>query len=182
MESCVCKPRESNHLSQINPLRAPIRVLIEYSQINKNSRECCKCVYVYIACVWVCMIPHALKPYRTCQPVTWVTFWWSMAYFPLTPTVPSVLPSLFFSLCPTSFADGCPNLCNGNGQCTMGQNSWHCECKTGWRGTGCNVAMETSCADNKDNEGGQTAPNSPAQLTLQDKKKKKHKSCFTLIQ
>ncbi|KAI5105208.1 teneurin-2 isoform X2 [Silurus meridionalis] len=49
--------------------------------------------------------------------------------------------------------DGCPNLCNGNGQCTMGQNSWHCECKTGWRGTGCNVAMETSCADNKDNEG-----------------------------
>ncbi|XP_062856489.1 teneurin-2 isoform X2 [Trichomycterus rosablanca] len=49
--------------------------------------------------------------------------------------------------------DGCPNLCNGNGHCTMGQNSWHCECKTGWRGNGCNVAMETSCADNKDNEG-----------------------------
>uniref|UniRef100_A0A8C2FV74 Teneurin-2 n=1 Tax=Cyprinus carpio TaxID=7962 RepID=A0A8C2FV74_CYPCA len=50
-------------------------------------------------------------------------------------------------------ADGCPNRCNGNGQCLLGQNSWHCECKTGWRGTGCNVAMETSCADNKDNEG-----------------------------
>lgn len=37
----------------------------------------------------------------------------------------------------------------------MGQQSWHCECQTGWRGTGCSVAMETSCADNKDNEGGE---------------------------
>lgn len=54
-----------------------------------------------------------------------------------------------------ALADGCPNRCNGNGQCLLGQNSWHCECKTGWRGTGCNVAMETSCADNKDNEGGE---------------------------
>uniref|UniRef100_A0A4W5QMV6 Teneurin-2 n=1 Tax=Hucho hucho TaxID=62062 RepID=A0A4W5QMV6_9TELE len=49
--------------------------------------------------------------------------------------------------------DGCPGLCNGNGQCTLGQNSWHCECHTGWRGPGCSVAMEISCADNKDNEG-----------------------------
>jgi len=51
-------------------------------------------------------------------------------------------------------SDGCPGLCNGNGQCIMGQNSWHCECHTGWRGPGCSVAMETSCNDNKDNEGG----------------------------
>ncbi|KAG5853501.1 hypothetical protein ANANG_G00074110 [Anguilla anguilla] len=49
--------------------------------------------------------------------------------------------------------DGCPNLCGGNGQCTLGQNNWHCECHMGWRGPGCSVAMETSCADNKDNEG-----------------------------
>ncbi|XP_064422810.1 teneurin-2 isoform X2 [Latimeria chalumnae] len=49
--------------------------------------------------------------------------------------------------------DGCPDFCNGNGRCTLGQNSWQCVCKTGWRGPGCNVAMETSCADNKDNEG-----------------------------
>ncbi|XP_016323109.1 teneurin-2 isoform X1 [Sinocyclocheilus anshuiensis] len=49
--------------------------------------------------------------------------------------------------------DGCPGLCNGNGQCIMGQNSWHCECHNGWRGPGCSVAMETSCNDNKDNEG-----------------------------
>ncbi|XP_073913833.1 teneurin-2 isoform X11 [Castor canadensis] len=52
-----------------------------------------------------------------------------------------------------SVADGCPDLCNGNGRCTLGQNSWQCVCQTGWRGPGCNVAMETSCADNKDNEG-----------------------------
>ncbi|TRY60518.1 hypothetical protein DNTS_011823 [Danionella cerebrum] len=49
--------------------------------------------------------------------------------------------------------NGCPGLCSSNGQCIMGQNSWHCECHTGWRGPGCNVAMETSCNDNKDNEG-----------------------------
>ncbi|XP_024000657.2 teneurin-2-like, partial [Salvelinus sp. IW2-2015] len=49
--------------------------------------------------------------------------------------------------------DSCPNLCNGNGQCTMREQSWHCECQTGWRGAGCSVAMETSCADNTDNEG-----------------------------
>ncbi|XP_071670909.1 teneurin-2 isoform X11 [Patagioenas fasciata] len=49
--------------------------------------------------------------------------------------------------------DGCPDLCNGNGRCTLGQNSWQCVCQSGWRGPGCNVAMETACADNKDNEG-----------------------------
>uniref|UniRef100_A0A8B9M3Z9 EGF-like domain-containing protein n=1 Tax=Accipiter nisus TaxID=211598 RepID=A0A8B9M3Z9_9AVES len=32
-------------------------------------------------------------------------------------------------------------------------NSWQCVCQSGWRGPGCNVAMETACADNKDNEG-----------------------------
>lgn len=64
------------------------------------------------------------------------------------------LPLLPPPTCPL-LSDGCPNLCNGNGQCTMGQQSWHCECQTGWRGPGCSVAMETSCADNKDNEGGE---------------------------
>lgn len=66
---------------------------------------------------------------------------------------------------PVSFLppDGCPDLCNGNGRCTLGQNSWQCVCQTGWRGPGCNVAMETSCADNKDNEGGeQKSSNSPS--------------------
>uniref|UniRef100_U3K519 Teneurin-2 n=1 Tax=Ficedula albicollis TaxID=59894 RepID=U3K519_FICAL len=49
--------------------------------------------------------------------------------------------------------DGCPDLCNGNGRCTLGQNSWQCVCQSGWRGAGCSVAMETACADGKDNEG-----------------------------
>uniref|UniRef100_A0A6Q2XEX9 Teneurin-2 n=1 Tax=Esox lucius TaxID=8010 RepID=A0A6Q2XEX9_ESOLU len=57
------------------------------------------------------------------------------------------------NMCMSLSTNGCPGLCNGNGQCTLGQNSWHCECLTGWRGPGCSVAMEISCADNKDNEG-----------------------------
>ncbi|KAJ7409798.1 Teneurin-2 [Willisornis vidua] len=54
---------------------------------------------------------------------------------------------------PDCSVDGCPDLCNGNGRCTLGQNSWQCVCQSGWRGPGCSVAMETACADNKDNEG-----------------------------
>lgn len=67
---------------------------------------------------------------------------------------------------PSSFLqpDGCPDLCNGNGRCTLGQNSWQCVCQTGWRGPGCNVAMETSCADNKDNEGGERKSSSSQSL------------------
>lgn len=70
------------------------------------------------------------------------------------PAFLSSFPALFSISSCCFHLDGCPNLCNGNGQCTMGQQSWHCECQTGWRGPGCSVAMETSCADNKDNEGG----------------------------
>ncbi|KAJ8271772.1 hypothetical protein COCON_G00106310 [Conger conger] len=49
--------------------------------------------------------------------------------------------------------EGCPGLCNSNGRCTLDQNGWHCVCQSGWRGVGCDVAMETLCADGKDNEG-----------------------------
>lgn len=52
-------------------------------------------------------------------------------------------------------AEGCPGLCNSNGRCTLDQNGWHCVCQPGWRGAGCDVAMETLCADGKDNEGGE---------------------------
>ncbi|XP_051982860.1 teneurin-3 isoform X1 [Xyrauchen texanus] len=48
--------------------------------------------------------------------------------------------------------EGCPGLCNSNGRCTLDQNGWHCVCQPGWRGAGCDVAMETLCADGKDNE------------------------------
>ncbi|XP_066534387.1 teneurin-3 [Hoplias malabaricus] len=51
------------------------------------------------------------------------------------------------------FKEGCPGLCNSNGRCTLDQNGWHCVCQPGWRGAGCDVAMETLCADGKDNEG-----------------------------
>ncbi|KAJ8407439.1 hypothetical protein AAFF_G00272960 [Aldrovandia affinis] len=49
--------------------------------------------------------------------------------------------------------EGCPGLCNSNGRCTLDQNGWHCVCQSGWRGVGCDVAMETLCTDSKDNEG-----------------------------
>lgn len=73
------------------------------------------------------------------------------------PCFPSTASCPSFSFSPFLQPDGCPDLCNGNGRCTLGQNSWQCVCQTGWRGPGCNVAMETSCADNKDNEGGEQA-------------------------
>lgn len=66
------------------------------------------------------------------------------------------------SPCPFVPPDGCPDLCNGNGRCTLGQNSWQCVCQSGWRGPGCSVAMETACADSKDNEGGEPGPGGPA--------------------
>uniref|UniRef100_A0AAY4AEP3 Teneurin-3 n=1 Tax=Denticeps clupeoides TaxID=299321 RepID=A0AAY4AEP3_9TELE len=49
--------------------------------------------------------------------------------------------------------EGCPGLCNSNGRCTLDLNVWHCVCQPGWRGAGCDVAMETLCTDSKDNEG-----------------------------
>jgi len=80
---------------------------------------------------------------QACSPSAWL------------PCFPSVASRPSFSFSPFLQPDGCPDLCNGNGRCTLGQNSWQCVCQTGWRGPGCNVAMETSCADNKDNEGGE---------------------------
>lgn len=82
---------------------------------------------------------------RPCSPFAWL------------PCCPSAASRPSFSSSAFLQPDGCPDLCNGNGRCTLGQNSWQCVCQTGWRGPGCNVAMETSCADNKDNEGGEQA-------------------------
>uniref|UniRef100_A0AAR2K6H4 Teneurin transmembrane protein 3 n=1 Tax=Pygocentrus nattereri TaxID=42514 RepID=A0AAR2K6H4_PYGNA len=52
-----------------------------------------------------------------------------------------------------SGSHSCPGLCNNNGRCVLDQNGWHCLCQSGWRGAGCDVAMETLCSDGKDNEG-----------------------------
>ncbi|XP_037122972.1 teneurin-4 isoform X7 [Syngnathus acus] len=49
--------------------------------------------------------------------------------------------------------EGCPGLCNGNGRCTLGNGGWYCVCQLGWRGSGCDTSMETSCGDVKDNDG-----------------------------
>ncbi|XP_048837963.1 teneurin-4 isoform X3 [Brienomyrus brachyistius] len=49
--------------------------------------------------------------------------------------------------------EGCPGLCNGNGRCTLGNSGWYCVCQLGWRGTGCDMSMETACSDGKDNDG-----------------------------
>lgn len=65
----------------------------------------------------------------------------------------SMLNSRAFSFF-VSLTEGCPGLCNSNGRCTLDQNGWHCVCQPGWRGAGCDVAMETLCTDSKDNEGG----------------------------
>ena len=70
----------------------------------------------------------------------------------------SVLTSWVTSVCLTdviTLTEGCPGLCNSNGRCTLDQNGWHCVCQSGWRGAGCDVAMETLCTDGKDNEGGE---------------------------
>ncbi|CAH1776702.1 unnamed protein product [Owenia fusiformis] len=49
--------------------------------------------------------------------------------------------------------DGCPNGCNNNGVCQKFVDSWRCSCKEGWKGFACNIAMETECDDNSDNDG-----------------------------
>lgn len=90
-------------------------------------------------------------------PATWLP----LCMAPRCPRAASRPPS---SSSPFLQPDGCPDLCNGNGRCTLGQNSWQCVCQPGWRGPGCSVAMETSCADNMDNEGGERAPSNPQPL------------------
>lgn len=107
---------------------------------------------------WPAPPPNSLDsrygPHCEAGPVAALQACSPSAWFPCFPSAASC-PSFSFS--PFLQPDGCPDLCNGNGRCTLGQNSWQCVCQTGWRGPGCNVAMETSCADNKDNEGGEQA-------------------------
>ncbi|KAG8243621.1 Teneurin-2, variant 2, partial [Homalodisca vitripennis] len=49
--------------------------------------------------------------------------------------------------------EGCPNSCSGHGQCRVNQDSqWECRCSEGWDGADCNVLLEQSCNDGRDND------------------------------
>ncbi|XP_071453131.1 teneurin-m isoform X1 [Hetaerina americana] len=49
--------------------------------------------------------------------------------------------------------EGCPDGCNGHGQCRFGYDgAWECRCYDGWDGTACNIPLEQSCNDGRDND------------------------------
>ncbi|XP_065347701.1 teneurin-m isoform X5 [Cloeon dipterum] len=49
--------------------------------------------------------------------------------------------------------EGCPSGCGGHGQCKVNvDGDWECKCYDGWDGADCNVALESSCNDGKDND------------------------------
>ncbi|XP_035826375.1 teneurin-m, partial [Aplysia californica] len=48
--------------------------------------------------------------------------------------------------------NGCPGDCHNHGNCRRFQEGWRCECRGGWKGSACNLAMETSCSDRRDND------------------------------
>ncbi|CAG5114545.1 unnamed protein product, partial [Candidula unifasciata] len=48
--------------------------------------------------------------------------------------------------------DGCPGECNDHGNCRRFKEGWRCDCRDGWKGEACDLAMETSCSDNLDND------------------------------
>jgi len=51
-------------------------------------------------------------------------------------------------------ADGCPNGCGTHGTCRLFHVGWACTCMEGWKGTACEVAMETTCNSGTDDDGG----------------------------
>ncbi|CAG9856806.1 unnamed protein product [Phyllotreta striolata] len=49
--------------------------------------------------------------------------------------------------------EGCPNSCSGHGQCRVGsEGSWECRCDNGFDGADCNILLEQSCNDGRDND------------------------------
>jgi len=50
--------------------------------------------------------------------------------------------------------DGCPNGCGAHGTCRLFHVGWACTCLDGWKGTACEIAMETSCNGGSDEDGG----------------------------
>lgn len=51
-------------------------------------------------------------------------------------------------------ADGCPNGCGSHGTCRLFGAGWACTCQDGWKGTACDIAMETNCNSGSDEDGG----------------------------
>ena len=54
-----------------------------------------------------------------------------------------------------SISDGCPNGCNSHGLCQLFADGWRCNCREGWKGPACNVAMEMECENDADDDKGQ---------------------------
>ena len=52
------------------------------------------------------------------------------------------------------FSDGCPKDCSNHGECRRFGDVWQCDCRDGWKGEACNLARETKCNDDKDNDEG----------------------------
>ena len=56
--------------------------------------------------------------------------------------------------------EGCPNSCNGHGQCkTNHALEWECWCESGWFGQGCDIPLEQDCSDRRDNDQGGSKKN-----------------------
>ncbi|XP_022084804.1 teneurin-3-like isoform X2 [Acanthaster planci] len=49
--------------------------------------------------------------------------------------------------------EGCPDGCNGHGDCRFVDMRWQCVCDGPHRGKACEITMETACADGQDNDG-----------------------------
>ena len=52
-------------------------------------------------------------------------------------------------------SDGCPNNCHNHGNCQLFRHGWRCSCLDGWKGDACNVAVESHCGNNIDDDGGE---------------------------
>ena len=50
--------------------------------------------------------------------------------------------------------EGCPDGCNGHGECQYVDTMWQCVCTGPHRGKACEITMETACSDGQDNDGG----------------------------
>ncbi|XP_070197746.1 teneurin-m-like isoform X2 [Littorina saxatilis] len=48
--------------------------------------------------------------------------------------------------------NGCPNECSAHGECQRYKDTWQCDCRDGWKGEDCNLARETKCSDDSDND------------------------------